>query len=90
MWLLLYQISVSKSKSSEIPYPPIQRRLFDKNIHGAEQQIGIISQSSQHVPHGALHLSIDLQRHVEVHKLSGQSEWDQLRQGQELEYINPE
>lgn len=63
---------------------PIQQGLFDKHVHGVEQQIGLGSVRSQGVDHDALDQARLPQRLHEVDKLLGQPERHELRHGEEL------
>lgn len=65
-------------------YLPVQQGLFDKHVHGVEQQIGLGSVRPQGVNHDALDQARLPQRLHEVDELLGQPERHELRHGEEL------
>lgn len=65
-------------------YLPVQQGLFDKHVHGVEQQIRLGPVRSQGVDHDALDQARLPQRLHEVDELLGQPERHELRHGEEL------
>lgn len=65
-------------------YLPVQQGLFDKHVHGVEQQVGLGSVCSQGVDHDALDQARLPQRLHEIYELLGEPERHELRHGEEL------
>lgn len=65
-------------------YLPVQQGLFDKHVHGVEQQIRLGPVRSQGVDHDALDQARLPQRLHEVDELLGQPERHELRHREEL------
>lgn len=65
-------------------YLPVQRGLLDEHVHGVEQQVGLGPEGSQRVNHDALDQTRLLQRLHQGHKLPGEPERHELRDGEEL------
>lgn len=71
-------------RKKKAPHLPVQRRLFYKHIHCADEEIGIRTVRSQGMHHHAVNEAPLLHWHHQIDKLARQAERHQLWHGQKL------